>query len=477
MTILSQIHKNELKERIKNKIYSISEEMINSILNNLGTPGSKNHYLNFISEVEEKNKKIIKSTIIEFFEELDYQFKTSDSRKKMYNINKSNVSRTIITIVGEITFKRTCFISKLDGSYYFYIDSLFELPKYDHYDPIVKGIAIDKATHSNQAAAGRDIGELISNLKIISSDNRILSHIPRQTIRNWIIEWKNPKIKYEPVKTPETLYVMGDEKFLGCQDLDNDIMAKCFVAFEDIKKISKNRNKLINRTIYSTYSKQPWIEFIDVLIQKYDFSKIKNIYLISDAGNWLKTGISELKLDPNNIVTFLLCEYHYKQSINRITTNQDKRKELIKIFAKESKKNFKKEVQRIIEDNPNNEEKIRKNLDYILNNYKAIKDMLESPIGSSMESHISHYIANLFASRPKGFSSKNIKQYLELNDYNNNGFNVLNLYLQTYNDDEVKTINESDINYSVFEHKQGMPILNNGEISGTYKKLKAIIYG
>lgn len=53
---------------------------------------------------------------------------------------------------------------------------------------------------------------------------------------------------------------MGDEKYLGCQDLDNDIMTKCMVAFEDIKSVGKNRNKLINRTVYSTYSTHPWEE-------------------------------------------------------------------------------------------------------------------------------------------------------------------------------------------------------------------------
>lgn len=36
---------------------------------------------------------------------------------------------------------------------------------------------------------------------------------------------------------------------------------------------------------------------------------------------------------------------------------------------------------------------IKKN--YIFNNYKAIKDMLESNIGSSMESHISQCVSNM----------------------------------------------------------------------------------
>ena len=33
---------------------------------------------------------------------------------------------------------------------------------------------------------------------------------------------------------------MADEKFIGCQDLDNDLMAKCFVVFEGLEKDGKN---------------------------------------------------------------------------------------------------------------------------------------------------------------------------------------------------------------------------------------------
>lgn len=57
--------------------------------------------------------------------------------------------------------------------------------------------------------------------------------------------------------------------------------------------------------------------------------------------------------------------------------------------------------------------------------------MLNFNIGSSMESHISHLIFSFFASRPKGFSTKNISKYLILNDYKNNNINVFNLYLKT----------------------------------------------
>lgn len=51
---------------------------------------------------------------------------------------------------------------------------------------------------------------------------------------------------------------------------------------------------------------------------------------------------------------------------------------------------------------------------------------MENNIGSLMESHISHCIANMFLSRHKGYPYKNINKYLEINDYKNNYLNIFN---------------------------------------------------
>ncbi len=66
--------------------------------------------------------------------------------------------------------------------------------------------------------------------------------------------------------------------------------------------------------------------------------KLKNIALIGDGGNWIKSGISELRLDSCNLVKYYLCEFHFKQAIHHITTDKLKRKILIRIFKYYSKK-------------------------------------------------------------------------------------------------------------------------------------------
>ena len=477
MNSISQIYKNELKMRLENKISTLSSEMVDAIINSLANPTSNEKYFNFICDIQNSTREMVKTIIVETLEEIDFQFKNSSERIKKYVINKSNVSRTITTIFGEISFKRTYYKSRVNGKKYFYIDEVFNLPKYDHYDPVVKALAIDKAVDNSQADAGRTIGERINPISSLLSDNRSLSHISRQTIYNWLNEWVCPDYVYEQeTNTPNSLYIMFDEKFIGCQDLNGDIMVKSMVCFEGVKSIGKGRRKLINRLIHHVYSSSPWDEFITVLSQKYDFKKVDNIYILADGGKWIKAGINELKVEKHIAVKFLLCEFHFKQAINRITTDPKLRKEILTSFKEDKKKIFKDKVTKIIEENRGNKENKTINLNYILNNYKHIKAMLESKIGSSMESHISHYVASTFASRPKGFSSKNIKQYLKLNNYKNNELNIFKLYSLSYNKSEKITINEKELNYQMFDIKKRIPVLANGENTGTYKAIKSIIY-
>ena len=82
-------------------------------------------------------------------ESLDKNFKCSDERLKKWNINKSNVSRTIITLYGDISFTRTYFESKNKKEKFFYIDDLLGLEKHKRYDPIIRGYAIDKTIKTN----------------------------------------------------------------------------------------------------------------------------------------------------------------------------------------------------------------------------------------------------------------------------------------------------------------------------------------
>ena len=473
--IISQKLINVLKNKIFNVISLNLFNNIEFLLNNLLNKNTPNQYFNVIFKAQQTARDIVKSIVISTFEELDNEFKESTYRKSRYYINKSNVPRTLITIVGEITFYRTYYISKHSNKKFFYIDKIFDLPKNDHYDPIVKAISISKAVSTSQAQSVRDTSAFINDISYFETTSTI-KDIPRQSVYNWIKNWYIPNIVPKSVETPETLYVMADEKYIGAQNISKDIMIKCFVTFEDIKDISKNRRQLVNRSVFSCCTSKAWPKFMDFIAMKYDFSKIKNICLLADGGSWIKSGIPELKLDPNNSVKFYLCEFHFKQAIHHITTDPDERYYLLHIFNTKPKSYFIDAVNTIILNNPKRKDIIIKKLKYIINNYINIKSMLALNIGSSMESHISHLIASFFSSRPKGFSTKRIEKYIKLNNYKYNNINIFKLYLSTYSKKQTVTLNENTYDYEIFTQDKlhNIPVLNNGLKTGTYTILNNI---
>ena len=106
-TIISQKLINVLKNKIFNVISLNLFNNIEFLLNNLLNNNTPNQYFNVIFKAHQAARDIVKSIVISTFEELDNEFKESAYRKSRYFINKSNVPRTLITIVGEITFYRT----------------------------------------------------------------------------------------------------------------------------------------------------------------------------------------------------------------------------------------------------------------------------------------------------------------------------------------------------------------------------------
>ena len=152
MNSITQNFKNVLKNKIKKLISEKISANINDLINNMFSLTSENKYLTLISSLESSVKEVIKNCIITTFEELDNSFKNSDERKSRYYINKSNVPRTLITILGDITFNRTYYINKISKKRFFYIDKMFELPKYDHYDTIVKAVAISESTNTSRCS-------------------------------------------------------------------------------------------------------------------------------------------------------------------------------------------------------------------------------------------------------------------------------------------------------------------------------------
>ena len=138
---------------------------------------------------------------------------------------------------------------------------------------------------------------------------------------------------------------------------------------------------------------------MDFICKICDFSKYKNIKVLSDAGTWIVNRISNLKLYPENEIMHCLCEFHVKQKINRITKDKNQ---------------------------------VRLLIDYINNNNKK-------------------EFVSLIQDIMKGKDEKRkIQKLIKLQEYKSNGINILGLYLKSYKNHEKVTLKKEELNFDIF---------------------------
>ncbi len=250
----------------------------------------------------------------------------------------------------------------------------------------------------------------------------------------------------------------------------NFIMSKAFITFTDI--ITKGKRRILNNKFtFLTTGKNPWNEFMDTISKIFDFKKFKNIKVLSDAGT------SNLKLFCENVIIPCLCEFHVKQKINRSTKDESLRKKLWECIDNDDKTSFYSIFKTIFKDKDSKRTKTLKSYHhYIISHWDSIKEMKKSKYKFSMESHISHDIARPFSYEPKAYPTRHIQKLIKLQEYKLNGINILNLYLNSCNNQEVTTIKKEQLSFSIFDnHSSNLPALNstNFKISHLFRVLTA----
>ena len=454
MSSISQIFKFEKEKILKSVISSVFTENSWKLCNSFSSVFSSIYIISNLKQI-----------VIEIYKKaiplIDDMFLNSEYRKKnFYKSGKS--SRTIITIFGELQFERYYYVDKNKKNGFYFIDNLFNFEKYNTYDPVVRALLIDRSidTNANNVSYNYNLNLLNLNDYLNNNFNQSIS---RQTIYNWIHKWNTPKVEYDYIDEDfNHLYVMVDEKWIHEQIrlalLPEDergkhhyIMSKCFVTFTGAKT-KNHRTELLNKHVFMTTYNNPWKDFMEEIYNIYNYENFKEIYLLSDSGKWILSGASELKLFLENEVIKNTCEFHVKQYINRLVRDKDIRKEFYNIIYEEKdKKKFINLSNEIIKTSKNKKKK-EQYKNYIIKHWKAILNMKDRKVKSSMESHISHCVASQFGSRPKGYSRRRIEKYIKLQEYKLNGINIMDLYLSSYNKDISYIYNKEEVSYSIFEH-------------------------
>ena len=412
-----------------------------------------------------KARDIIKSTL----EEMDMYFFNLKGRSKRY-YSKGYRKREIITIFGHITFYRHEYIDKDTKKPFIYVDEKIGLHRRDRYDPTVCAKIYERYAYTNSMInVGKDIG-LGLNTPFSLNENRLLDVIPRQTVWKILHRFKKIEIPIEPLDTPNTLYVMADEKYIPSQNNNSQkIMTKEIIVHEGIKTIYKTinsqtgqiytRNELINpRRFISCDSNNLFDSVNDYINEAYDTDKIKKVYLMGDGGSWIESGLNELR-GYSYSADYGLDKFHFILAVNTISKDDNIKNLLYDYSINNRRKDFNTLIESIIKNNPSRKETIADKANYIRNHFHEIQIMYKDiKIGCAMEQAISHDIMSIFTSLPKGYAKKWLPFYLNERENYLNGYDLIKIYLisldlTTNNSEENEISLKKQLNTSYFDNQ------------------------
>lgn len=426
-------------------------------LNNHTIDFSVNNYIDLCINIAKTIKNTAKQLFINKIEMIDNKFRNNPERLNNYYIKDSRF-RTIITPFGEVTFKRTIYQCKHSNKCYTHVDRLLGLPKYDRYDPAVKSMIIKLYSDQNSMIkVGKIIGDRIySNYSIDETRNYHI--ISRQTIHNVVSQMKVYIPTIKRIKhTPNTLYIMADEHFVALQkSKSNCAMIKAGVIFDGIRNTQKHhqRNEYLNKHYHFSLDDNFWEDIYQIIIERYDIDKIKNIYIMGDGANWIKKGIEVFK---RNKAVFGIDRFHMKQAIIKLTTDPLEIIILLSYLDNLDKESFMILAKSIIQKESSIKDKTKKSLlRYLSNNWEAYRVMEEEiVIGCGMEGQISHTLASIFSSVPKAYSEDNLLIYTKTRALMLNGYDLRKVFIKA--SESKHTIvyeNEKVLNWSIFESRE-----------------------
>lgn len=416
---------------------------------------SISNYINFMTDLDNFNYNFITNVIKMYFEYIDEIFFNSSYRKNFCE-SKGFYNRTILTLFGEITFKRRYYYDKNHNDRFFFTDLFLNLPKRKYFDPFVCSEICNESSGTSYSKAGKIVSSKIGHR--INNNLKISRASSRNIVMNFnIIDDTKQERELKRIKR---LFIMLDEKFVPSQ-FNNGIkhMIKGAVLFENRKLAykykkklsSKNRIKLTGTHTCASIDNELLQNVIDYIYYNYDVDYLEELNFMGDCALWIKNFPKSnwFKFDRDIEVNFSMDGFHFSQALGNLTTeaNKDVYDALYEYVLLNDKNSFTDMCNDFLELYPERSDVIESKRDYILNNWNERQFYQNHPyMKCSMESHISHIFADLFTSRPKAYSKKGLRQLLKLRLLKVNNIDIKKKYFNSLEFNLLTTYQNNPIN-------------------------------
>ena len=361
------------------------------------------------------------SLVAEALETIDEAYKNSKDRKHNWKVKSKGDNKNLITIFGEVKYKRTYYENKKTGEYSYLSDEAVGISAHDKLDVSLKTRLIEEAVFMPYSKSGEKAAEAVS--------------LTSQTVMNSIrelggIDNNEVEIRQEK-RAAKILYIEADEDHVALQD-GGHIEPKLVYVHEGRQKTGKERWKLINTRYFSgvyNNSDELWVEVANYIDQAYDVDSIEKIYLSGDGAPWIKNGLSWIKGS-----IYVLDRYHLSKYVTQATAHLGYTTPIMWNYINNGDAKSIKELFKIIISTTETETKkksVQEARRYILSNWKGIRNQYEADYtGCSAEGHVSHILSSRLSSRPLGWCKTGVDQMARLRVFVANGGEIYDLFLE-----------------------------------------------
>ena len=340
----------------------------------------------------------------QILEEYDDLLVRMPQRKKKYTVQRHD-SRTLITGFGDVTFQRTLFRSRADGTCHYLLDEQMHLPKNEHLSEMAEVRILNEAAKVSyqHAADSLKIGsQTVSKVAVMNKIHKVLEELPIE----------EPKEK----RVCERLYIEADEDHIHRQKAGeiqrgDCIIGKLVYVFEGKEEACEGKKRLINPVYFggeysgSEGNAELWKRVQEYIQRTYDRDHLKKVYISGDGAAWIGAGTDYI--DRSVLVA---DRFHLMKYINAASrTMLDSCDEVKGKFYKYIYKNKLKKALKLLRRMKQSTEKLKpiEALEsYLRNNWNAIQVAFhdKNVPGCSAEGHVSNIYSDRMSSRPMGWS-------------------------------------------------------------------------
>lgn len=332
------------------------------------------NYINFMKDLDSFDYSLMTNIIKSYFEYIDEVFFNTSYRKN-FCTSKGFYKRTILTLFGEITYKRRYYYDNKMNERFYFTDYFLNLPKRKYFDPFICADLCNEAASNSYSKSGKIIASKIGK----RIDNNI--NISRASARNIVMKFNIDNISEYDERKVNRLFVMLDEKFVGSQfNEGKDHMIKAAVIFEDTELVYKykkktnsiDRYRLVNSHTCASIENKLLNDTVNYIYKTYDTDYIKEIIFMGDCATWIKNFPHSHWFNFNSKISvkFAMDGFHFSQALKQLTTNKypEVYSALNNYVYNNNKKDFIRLSNEFLDLFPERADTIESKRDYILNN-------------------------------------------------------------------------------------------------------------